>query len=219
MFNKLMTDHVLGGCARGTPTPRSSKGVLAYSESKGKHLSSSFSPGPVVGSSSKRLHGGPFFLSSIPAPSSPSSKENMDTPLRSSCTSSARLYSRQSLDQERGKYPMVADLRRGVLPLGDKHLLAPLAREELNEMATSYLFKLEKDLRKIQKEVAGHERALKKAVLDFPNSEEGKNYLEFYRESHFKEFKKSEGYQQEVTKIARPYFEHGFIACKEQFQA
>ena len=66
--------------------------------------------------------------------------------------------------------------------------------------------------------MANHEGALKKAVekaiMDFLHLEEGKNYLKAYWESRFKEFKKFEGYQQEVAKIAGPYFEHGFTACK-----
>ncbi|KAL2226732.1 UNVERIFIED_CONTAM: hypothetical protein Sindi_2031900 [Sesamum indicum] len=117
-----MRDQVLGGYAGGTLTPRSLKGVLASSESKGKPPSSSFSPCPIAGSSSKRPRTGsmgapPSRLSFVPPPA-PYSKEEVDTPPRSSHASSACLHNRQSLDQERGRNPLVADLRRGVLSLG-----------------------------------------------------------------------------------------------------
>ncbi|KAL2232522.1 UNVERIFIED_CONTAM: hypothetical protein Sindi_1432200 [Sesamum indicum] len=54
---------------------------------------------------------------------------------------------------------------------------------------------LEREMRQLNKEVASHEITLKKAVMDCPHSKEGKNYLEAYLESRFKEFKGSMEYQ------------------------
>ncbi|KAL2252199.1 UNVERIFIED_CONTAM: hypothetical protein Sindi_0014600, partial [Sesamum indicum] len=220
---------------------------------------SSFSPGLVVGSSSKKPRTGATSsrTSSMPPPA-PSSREDMDIPSRPSCAPSVCLYNRHLLDQDKGKASLVADLRRGVLSPWDRHLLSRLAREELGGMGSLYLFKgtppssdaqrrkledrlerlgnenaklsdakkdmvgrcqqLEREVRQLKMEAVSQESALKKVVMDFPHSEEGKNFLEAYWESRLKEFKGSVEYQQEVAKIAGPFFEYGFLACKEQFQ-
>ncbi|KAL0420338.1 UNVERIFIED_CONTAM: hypothetical protein Slati_3056700 [Sesamum latifolium] len=47
--------------------------------------------------------------------------------------------------------------------------------------------------------------------------DEGHNFMEGYWASHIEGYKKSGEYQQEVTKIAIPFLEYGFTACKEQF--
>ncbi|KAL2228431.1 UNVERIFIED_CONTAM: hypothetical protein Sindi_1822800 [Sesamum indicum] len=195
---------------------------------------------------SHKLHGGSPLTSFICASFCPSFKEEMDTTPRSSRTSSTCIHSRQSLDQERGRNPLVVYSRRGVLSLGDKQLLVPFLKEEFEGMGVYYLLKvattyeelsskpqgeakkevtgrfqqLEKDIKKLQKEVVNHESALEKAmenaIMDFPHSEEGKNYLEAYWKSRLKELKKSKRYQQEVAKIAGPYFEHSFTAYKKR---
>ncbi|KAL0345712.1 UNVERIFIED_CONTAM: hypothetical protein Sradi_4402500 [Sesamum radiatum] len=81
----------------------------------------------------------------------------------------------------------------------------------------------EKELKKLMKEVIGHEEAIRKAVekaeLDFSNSKDGQRFLKGYWAGRISDFKKSEEYQVEVAVIAGPYIEHGFMACNEQFFA
>ncbi|KAL0433689.1 UNVERIFIED_CONTAM: hypothetical protein Slati_2703200 [Sesamum latifolium] len=81
----------------------------------------------------------------------------------------------------------------------------------------------DKELKKLRKEVAGHEGAIRKAVekaeLDFPNTEDGQCYLEGYWADCLEGFKKSKKYQDKVAAIAGPYFEYDFAACREQFLA
>ncbi|KAL0430209.1 UNVERIFIED_CONTAM: hypothetical protein Sradi_0646900 [Sesamum radiatum] len=80
---------------------------------------------------------------------------------------------------------------------------------------------MEKELRRLSKASADHEKALRraveKAVADYPNLEEGKNFLEAYWASKLDEYKKSEDFQTEVAQVAFPFVGYGFNACKEQF--
>ncbi|KAL2230870.1 UNVERIFIED_CONTAM: hypothetical protein Sindi_1681400 [Sesamum indicum] len=106
MFSKLLRDHIMWGRVGGTPTPKSTKGAPTSSNSRGKRPSSSFSPGPMVESSSKKPRTGsmgtpPSHTSSTPAPAPPS-KNDMDTPARSSRLSSIYLHSHHLLDQDKG---------------------------------------------------------------------------------------------------------------------
>ncbi|KAL0405541.1 UNVERIFIED_CONTAM: hypothetical protein Slati_3868000 [Sesamum latifolium] len=91
-------------------------------------------------------------------------------------------------------------------------------KEEKKELAIR-VQQQEMELKKLKKEVAGHEEAIRKAVekteLDFPNSEDGQRYLQGYWADHLSDYKKSEEFQAEVAVIAGPYFENGFMACKE----
>ncbi|KAL0431403.1 UNVERIFIED_CONTAM: hypothetical protein Sradi_0766300 [Sesamum radiatum] len=77
---------------------------------------------------------------------------------------------------------------------------------------------MEKELRRLSKVSADHEKALRraveKAVADYPNSEEGRNFLEAYWASKIDKYKKSYNLQKEV---AFPFVGYGFNACKEQF--
>ncbi|KAL0444403.1 UNVERIFIED_CONTAM: hypothetical protein Slati_2163000 [Sesamum latifolium] len=95
-------------------------------------------------------------------------------------------------------------------------------KEEKKELLTRAQ-QQEKELKKLKKEVVGHEEAIRKAVekaeLVFPNSEDSQHFLKGYWADRISAFKKSEDYQAEVATIARPYFEHDFMACKEQFLA
>ncbi|KAL0439154.1 UNVERIFIED_CONTAM: hypothetical protein Slati_2398400 [Sesamum latifolium] len=55
---------------------------------------------------------------------------------------------------------------------------------------------------------ANHKKALRlaveKAVADYPNSEEGRNFLEAFWASKLDEYKKSEDFQKEVAQVASP---------------
>ncbi|KAL0420851.1 UNVERIFIED_CONTAM: hypothetical protein Slati_3108000 [Sesamum latifolium] len=80
---------------------------------------------------------------------------------------------------------------------------------------------MEKELKRLCKASADHEKALRraveKAVADYPNSEEGKNFLKAFWASKVDEYKKSEDFQKEVVRVAFPFVGYGFNACKEQF--
>ncbi|KAL0290210.1 UNVERIFIED_CONTAM: hypothetical protein Sradi_7054800 [Sesamum radiatum] len=93
---------------------------------------------------------------------------------------------------------------------------------EAKKEAASHRTQMEKELKRLSKESAEHEKALRraveKAVHDYPNSKEGKDFLKSYWASKLDEFKKFE-YQQEVAKVAIPFLEYGFNACKDQFLA
>ncbi|KAL0291094.1 UNVERIFIED_CONTAM: hypothetical protein Sradi_7035000 [Sesamum radiatum] len=56
--------------------------------------------------------------------------------------------------------------------------------KEAKREAATQLAQMEKDLRRLSKASADHEkilrRAVEKAVADYPNSEEGRNFLEAY---------------------------------------
>ncbi|KAL0294403.1 UNVERIFIED_CONTAM: hypothetical protein Sradi_6889900 [Sesamum radiatum] len=82
---------------------------------------------------------------------------------------------------------------------------------------------MEKELRRLSKTSADHEKTLRKAVekavADYPNSEEGKNFLEAFWASKLDEYKKSEDFQKEVAQVAFPFVGYGFNACREQFLA
>ncbi|KAL0356043.1 UNVERIFIED_CONTAM: hypothetical protein Sradi_4051200 [Sesamum radiatum] len=62
---------------------------------------------------------------------------------------------------------------------------------------------MEKELRRLNKVSANHEKALwqavEKAMADYPNSEEGRNFLEAYWASKIDEYKKSDDFQKEVA--------------------
>ncbi|KAL0283135.1 UNVERIFIED_CONTAM: hypothetical protein Sradi_7239300 [Sesamum radiatum] len=57
---------------------------------------------------------------------------------------------------------------------------------------------MEKELRRLNKTSADHEmtlrKAVEKAVADYPNSEEGKNFLEAFWASKLDEYKKSDDF-------------------------
>ncbi|KAL0367059.1 UNVERIFIED_CONTAM: hypothetical protein Sradi_3596000 [Sesamum radiatum] len=57
---------------------------------------------------------------------------------------------------------------------------------------------MEKELRRVSKTSADHERtlckAVEKAVADYPNSKERKNFLEAFWASKLDEYKKSEDF-------------------------
>ncbi|KAL0344698.1 UNVERIFIED_CONTAM: hypothetical protein Sradi_4301100 [Sesamum radiatum] len=80
---------------------------------------------------------------------------------------------------------------------------------------------MEKELRRLSKMSPDHERTLRKAVekavADYPDSEEGKNFLEAFWASKLDKYKKSEDFQKEVAQVAFPFVGYGFNACKEQF--
>ncbi|KAL0411583.1 UNVERIFIED_CONTAM: hypothetical protein Slati_3748000 [Sesamum latifolium] len=77
------------------------------------------------------------------------------------------------------------------------------------------------ELKRLSKASADHEKALRraveKAVPDYPNSEEGKNFLKAFWASKMDEYKKSEDFQKEVAQVAFPFVGYRFNACKEQF--
>ncbi|KAL0420678.1 UNVERIFIED_CONTAM: hypothetical protein Slati_3090700 [Sesamum latifolium] len=85
--------------------------------------------------------------------------------------------------------------------------------KEAKKEVTSRNEQLEKELKKLQREVASHEgpirKAVDKAMLDFPNTEEGQHYLKGYWASCLKEYKKFEEYQDAVARIAGPFLERG----------
>ncbi|KAL0440143.1 UNVERIFIED_CONTAM: hypothetical protein Slati_2497300 [Sesamum latifolium] len=87
--------------------------------------------------------------------------------------------------------------------------------------AASHRAQMEKELKRLTKVSADHERALRraveKAVADYSNSEEGRNFLQAYWASKVDEYKKSDDFQREVAKVAVPFVGYGFNACKEQF--
>ncbi|KAL0379230.1 UNVERIFIED_CONTAM: hypothetical protein Sradi_3228500 [Sesamum radiatum] len=91
-------------------------------------------------------------------------------------------------------------------------------REAKREAAT-HQAQMDKELKCLSKKGAKHEQALRRAVdkamHDYPNSEEGKDFLKAYWASKVDEFKKSDEYQQEVAKVAIPFLEYGFNACKD----
>ncbi|KAL0345834.1 UNVERIFIED_CONTAM: hypothetical protein Sradi_4414700 [Sesamum radiatum] len=95
--------------------------------------------------------------------------------------------------------------------------------KEAKKETTSQCNQMEKELKCLSKESAGHEETLKKAVEkvvhDYSHSDEGKDFLKLYWANQVDEFKKSYEYQQEVAKVAIPFLEYGFNACKEQFMA
>ncbi|KAL0433679.1 UNVERIFIED_CONTAM: hypothetical protein Slati_2702200 [Sesamum latifolium] len=94
---------------------------------------------------------------------------------------------------------------------------------EAKKEAANHRAQMERELKRLSKESAEHEKALRravdKAVHDYPNSEEGKDFLQAYWASKVDEFKKSDEYQQEVAKVAIPFLEYGFNAYKDQFSA
>ncbi|KAL0329136.1 UNVERIFIED_CONTAM: hypothetical protein Sradi_4900300 [Sesamum radiatum] len=75
----------------------------------------------------------------------------------------------------------------------------------------------------MSKEIAGHEEALRKAVekatLKFPHTDEDRNFLEGYWASRVDGFKRSDEYRKKVVKIAIPFLDYSFKACKGQFLA
>ncbi|KAL0293930.1 UNVERIFIED_CONTAM: hypothetical protein Sradi_6912900 [Sesamum radiatum] len=77
---------------------------------------------------------------------------------------------------------------------------------------------MEKELKRLSKESTEHEKALRraveKAVHDYPNSEEGRDFQWAYWASRVDEFKKSDEYQQEV---AIPFLEYGLMFAKINF--
>ncbi|KAL0303339.1 UNVERIFIED_CONTAM: hypothetical protein Sradi_6202000 [Sesamum radiatum] len=95
-------------------------------------------------------------------------------------------------------------------------------REAKREAATQRA-QIEKELRRLSKTSADHEKTLRqaveKAVADYPNSEARKNCLEVFWASKLDEYKKSEDFQKEVAQVAFPFVGYGFNACKEQFLA
>ncbi|KAL0416220.1 UNVERIFIED_CONTAM: hypothetical protein Slati_3453900 [Sesamum latifolium] len=70
-----------------------------------------------------------------------------------------------------------------------------------------------KELKRLSKVSAEHEKALQqaveKAVADYPNSEEGRNFLEAYWASKMDEYKKSDDFQKEVAQVAFPFVGYG----------
>ncbi|KAL2226240.1 UNVERIFIED_CONTAM: hypothetical protein Sindi_1982700 [Sesamum indicum] len=72
----------------------------------------------------------------------PSIRDEGGVLLKSFHASSESLYIRQSVEQEKEKDRLVAELMRGMLPLGDRHLLASFTWEELERMISTYLIKI-----------------------------------------------------------------------------
>ncbi|KAL0355769.1 UNVERIFIED_CONTAM: hypothetical protein Sradi_4023800 [Sesamum radiatum] len=95
--------------------------------------------------------------------------------------------------------------------------------KEAKKEAATHRAQMDKELKRLSKESVEHEKALRraveKAVHDYPNPEEGKDFLKAYWASKVDEFKKSDEYQQEVAKVAIPFLEYDFNACKDQFLA
>ncbi|KAL0455781.1 UNVERIFIED_CONTAM: hypothetical protein Slati_0917300 [Sesamum latifolium] len=79
---------------------------------------------------------------------------------------------------------------------------------EAKKEAASYRGQMEKELKCLSKVSANHEKALRraveKAVADYSNSEEGRNFLEAYWASKIDEYKKSDDFQKEVAEVAFP---------------
>ncbi|KAL0421737.1 UNVERIFIED_CONTAM: hypothetical protein Slati_3196600 [Sesamum latifolium] len=77
---------------------------------------------------------------------------------------------------------------------------------------------MEKELKRLSKASADHEKALRwaveKAVADYPNSEEGKNFLKAFCPSKVDEYKKSEDFQKEVARVAFPFMGYGSMLAK-----
>ncbi|KAL2251777.1 UNVERIFIED_CONTAM: hypothetical protein Sindi_2300000 [Sesamum indicum] len=271
MLSKLMRDHFLGGSCWETLTPKSLKGAPSSSKSKGKRPTSSFSPEFLVGCSTKKFHTGSLGApSSRPSPGPlppPPLKDERDTPLKSSLISSNYLHNRQSLDQERGKYPLVANLRRGgggsfptvinifwdpslgknlrgqrlhvcsryfplvaffspqgvilmfcIFSIGGFHMRGTFSKFHGAPPIPStdaQRQKLEDKVERLGSENAKLIEARKEATSHCLQLERDLKTLQ----NRLKEFKKSQGYQEEVAKIVGLYFEHGFLDCKEQFQA
>ncbi|KAL0444040.1 UNVERIFIED_CONTAM: hypothetical protein Slati_2126700 [Sesamum latifolium] len=80
---------------------------------------------------------------------------------------------------------------------------------------------MDRELKRLSKVSADHEKALRRAVekvvADYPNSEEGRSFLEAYWASKIDEYKKSDDFQKDVAQVAFPFVGYGFNACKEQF--
>ncbi|KAL0355720.1 UNVERIFIED_CONTAM: hypothetical protein Sradi_4018900 [Sesamum radiatum] len=78
---------------------------------------------------------------------------------------------------------------------------------------------MEKELRRLSKASADHEKALRraveKAVADYPNSEEGRNFLEAYWANKIAEYKKSDDFQKEVAQVAFPFMGYGFNCLRQ----
>ncbi|KAL2232081.1 UNVERIFIED_CONTAM: hypothetical protein Sindi_1388100 [Sesamum indicum] len=123
----------------------SSKGAPTSNGLRGKRPSSSFPPGPVAGNSSKKPCTGSMVVppsrTSFMPPPAPPFKEEMDTPPRPSHASSVYLHSHYLLDQDKANTSLVTNLRKGALSPGDKQLLSPLSKEELEGMGYLYIFK------------------------------------------------------------------------------
>ncbi|KAL0313328.1 UNVERIFIED_CONTAM: hypothetical protein Sradi_5732100 [Sesamum radiatum] len=56
-----------------------------------------------------------------------------------------------------------------------------------------------------------------KVRKEFPDTEEGKNFLEAYWASLLASNKKSEDYKKDVALVAGPYLHFAFEACRQQF--
>ncbi|KAL0404200.1 UNVERIFIED_CONTAM: hypothetical protein Sradi_2060800 [Sesamum radiatum] len=54
---------------------------------------------------------------------------------------------------------------------------------------------------------------------EFPDTDEGKNFLEACRVSRLAAYKKSEDYKQKVAFVAGLYLRFAFEACRQQFLA
>ncbi|KAL0411955.1 UNVERIFIED_CONTAM: hypothetical protein Slati_3785200 [Sesamum latifolium] len=94
--------------------------------------------------------------------------------------------------------------------------------KEAKKDAASQRSQMEKELKRLSKEGEENEalrKAVEKVVRDYSYSDEGKGFLKAYWASKVDEFKKSDEYQQKVAKIAIPFLEYGFNACKDQFMA
>ncbi|KAL0408145.1 UNVERIFIED_CONTAM: hypothetical protein Sradi_1748900 [Sesamum radiatum] len=77
---------------------------------------------------------------------------------------------------------------------------------------------MEKELRRLSKVSANHEKALRRAVektvANYPNSEEGKNFLEAYWANKIDKYKKSEDFQKEVAQVAFRFWGTGLMLAK-----
>ncbi|KAL0345505.1 UNVERIFIED_CONTAM: hypothetical protein Sradi_4381800 [Sesamum radiatum] len=83
-------------------------------------------------------------------------------------------------------------------------------KEAKNE-ATSHRRQMEKELKRLIKESAGHEEALRKVVVEkagrnYPHLEEGNDFLKAYWASWVDELKKSDEYQQEWRRWRYPFW-------------
>ncbi|KAL0451573.1 UNVERIFIED_CONTAM: Formin-like protein 18 [Sesamum latifolium] len=93
-------------------------------------------------------------------------------------------------------------------------------RQKLEDRAKKENKKLQRELNALKEDHAEEIKKLANQVRrDFPDTEEGKNYLEAYWASRLSEYQKSREYKKEVATIASPYLRFAFEACKQQFVA
>ncbi|KAL0315304.1 UNVERIFIED_CONTAM: hypothetical protein Sradi_5408600 [Sesamum radiatum] len=145
MFSKCMRARASRGSGGGIPAPHSPMATPASSDSKGKRQTSPVT-GVTPGSSFKKARlssfGTPTSSSRLHSTPLPHPKDMKGIPPKSPHSSLEGLHSRFSLEQEKEESSsLVTTLIRGVVAPGDRHLLAPLPREDLERLTSLYMLK------------------------------------------------------------------------------